>query len=88
MISPSTALSSGETSSDQNPAGRIRRVTTHPLRAVLPKVQRTSQGEYPAIEILVVEIETETGIVGYGEGLARRGARGYAALVDEVLTAA
>ncbi len=84
-MSPSTALSIGEISSDQNPAGRIRRVTTHPLRAVLPKAQRTSQGEYPAVEILVVEIETETGIVGYGEGLARRGARGYAALVDEAL---
>jgi len=52
---------------------------------VLPKVQRTSQGDYPSVEILVVEVLTRDGLVGFGEGLARRGAKGYAALVDEVL---
>ena len=64
-------------SSDER--GIIRRVTAHPLRVTLPKAQRTSQGDFPAVEILVVEVETESGIVGIGEGLARRGARGYAA---------
>jgi galactonate dehydratase len=63
----------------------IRRVATHPLRATLAKVQRTSQGDYPAIEIVVVEVETEDGLTGWGEALARRGARGYAALIEEAL---
>jgi len=71
-------------SSDER--GIIRRVTSYPLRVTLPKAQRTSQGDFPAVEILVVEVETESGVVGIGEGLARRGARGYAAMVDEVLT--
>lgn len=84
-MSASPALSLGAISSGPDLAGRIRKVTTHPLRVVLPKAQRTSQGDFPAVEILVVEIETETGVVGFGEGLARRGARGYAALVDEAL---
>jgi galactonate dehydratase len=84
-MSASPALSIGGASAPDL-SGRIRRVTTHPLRVVLPKAQRTSQGDYPSVEILIVEIETETGIVGFGEGLARRGARGYAALVDEALT--
>lgn len=74
------AISSADT------AGIIRRITTHPLRVVLPKAQRTSQGDYPAIEILVVEVETESGLIGIGEGLARRGCKGYAALVDEAIT--
>jgi galactonate dehydratase len=67
-------------------AGIIRRIATHPLRVVLPKAQRTSQGDFPAVEILVVEVETESGVIGIGEGLARRGSRGYAALVDDALT--
>ena len=59
---------------------RIARVTAHPLRAVLPAPQRTSQGDWTAIEIVVVEVETDGGIVGIGECLARRGAVAYAAL--------
>lgn len=77
-------MSSQQVSTDE--AGLIRRVSAYPLSVTLPKAQRTSQGDFPAVEILVVEVETESGIVGIGEGLARRGARGYAALVDEVLT--
>jgi L-alanine-DL-glutamate epimerase-like enolase superfamily enzyme len=67
-------------------ARSIAKVVSHPLRAVLAKTQRTSQGDYPAIEIVVVEVVSSDGIVGYGEGLARRGAAGYARLIDEVLT--
>ncbi|WP_439495039.1 mandelate racemase/muconate lactonizing enzyme family protein [Bosea sp. (in: a-proteobacteria)] len=63
----------------------IARIEVHPLRAVLPKVQRTSQGDYPAIEIVVVEIETSDGIIGFGEALARRGAAGYARFIEEAL---
>lgn len=67
------------------PASRISNVVVHPLRATLPKVQRTSQGDYPAIEIVVVEVETEDGTVGFGEGLCRRGAAGYARFIEEAL---
>lgn len=67
-------------------ADQIEKVVAHPLRATLPKIQRTSQGDYPAIELVVVEVVTGDGVVGFGEGLCRRGAAGYARLVDEVLT--
>lgn len=67
------------------PASRISKVVAHPLRATLPKVQRTSQGDYPAIELVVVEVETEDGITGFGEGLCRRGAAGYARFIEEAL---
>lgn len=66
-------------------ASRIARIDVHPLRATLPKVQRTSQGDYPAIEIVVVEVETEDGTIGFGEGLCRRGAAGYARFIEEAL---
>jgi D-galactarolactone cycloisomerase len=61
----------------------IERIILHPLRAVLPKVQRTSQGDFPAIEILVAEIHGSNGLVGWGEGLCRRGVKGYATLAEE-----
>lgn len=66
-------------------AGRIARVTAHPLRARLPVTQRTSQGDWASIEIVIVEIETDTGIVGIGECLARKGAGAYARFIDGVL---
>ena len=66
-------------------SSRISKVVAHPLRATLPKVQRTSQGDYPAIELVVVEIETEDGVTGFGEGLCRRGAAGYARFIEEAL---
>lgn len=68
-----------------SPPGRIVRVTAHPLRAVLPSPQRTSQGHWTSIEIVVVEIETETEFVGVGECLARRGSSAYAAFIEAVL---
>ena len=66
-------------------SSRISKVVAHPLRATLPKVQRTSQGDYPAIELVVVENETEDGVTGFGEGLCRRGAAGYARFIEEAL---
>lgn len=66
-------------------ASRISKVVAHPLRVMLPKVQRTSQGDYPAIEIVVVEVETQDGTIGFGEGLCRRGAAGYARFIEEAL---
>jgi D-galactarolactone cycloisomerase len=62
----------------------IVRVTAHPLRAVLPSPQRTSQGDWTSIEIVVVEVETADGTVGLGECLARRGAVAYARFIEDV----
>lgn len=63
----------------------ISRVKAHPLRVQLPKPQKTGQATYSALEIVVVEVETEDGLVGIGEGLARSGAKAYAALIEDTL---
>lgn len=63
----------------------IASVRAHPLRATLATVQRTSQGDWPALEIVIVEIETECGLTGIGECLARRGAAGYARFIETAL---
>jgi D-galactarolactone cycloisomerase len=67
------------------PDRTIARVTAHPLRVSLPTAQRTSQGDWAAIEIVVVEIETSSGQIGVGECLARRGSRAYAQFIETVL---
>jgi galactonate dehydratase len=64
---------------------RIAAVIAHPLRATLPTPQRTSQATFASIEIVVVEIRTADGQVGWGECLARRGCTAYAAFIEEVL---
>ena len=46
---------------------------------------RTSQGVYDHVSIVLVEIKTTDGITGYGECLARFGARAYASFINEVL---
>jgi len=63
-------------------AGRITRVTAYPLRARLPITQRTGQGDWSFIEIVVVEIETDRGLIGIGECLARKGACAYARFIN------
>ncbi len=63
----------------------ISRIKAHPLRVQLPKPQKTGQATYSALEIVVVEVETENGLVGIGEGLARSGAKAYAALIEDTL---
>lgn len=63
----------------------IGAVRAHPLRAALPTAQHTSQGAWPEIEIVVVEVETRCGRVGIGECLARRGAAGYARFIGDAL---
>ncbi len=63
----------------------IASVRAHPLRATLATVQRTSQGDWPALEIVIVEIGTECGLTGIGECLARRGAAGYARFIEAAL---
>jgi L-alanine-DL-glutamate epimerase-like enolase superfamily enzyme len=63
----------------------ITEVLAHPLRARLPTVQVTSQGDWPALEIVAVEIRTASGLTGIGEVLGRRGALGYAAFINDAL---
>jgi galactonate dehydratase len=75
----------GSDPQSRSTAGRIVRVTAHPLRATLPSPQRTSQGDWTTIEIVLVEIETEAGFLGIGECLARRGAAAYAGFIEGVL---
>jgi len=63
----------------------IREVLAHPLRARLPTVQVTSQGDWPTLEIVVIELRTQSGLTGLGEVLGRRGALGYAAFIRDAL---
>jgi L-alanine-DL-glutamate epimerase-like enolase superfamily enzyme len=64
---------------------RISDVIAHPLRATLPDAQRTSQGDWPSLDIVVVEVRTDSGIVGWGECLARTSSPAYAAAVETLL---
>ena len=64
---------------------RISDVIAHPLRTKLPDVQRTSQGDWPSLDIVVVEVRTDAGIVGWGECLARTSSPAYAAAVETLL---
>src|SRR5262245_50574127 len=66
------------------PDHAIAKVVAHPLRIKLPTPQRTGQADFSVIEIVIVEVETRDGIVGFGECLARKGAFGYAAFINEV----
>jgi L-alanine-DL-glutamate epimerase-like enolase superfamily enzyme len=63
----------------------ITRVVAHPLRARLESTLTTGAEAWNAIEIVVVEITTESGLVGIGECLARRGAAGYARFIEAAL---
>lgn len=63
----------------------IADVRVHPLRVRLPKAQKTSQAVFETLELVVVEVETEGGLVGIGEALARAGAAGYARFIEDAL---
>ncbi|SFZ85559.1 galactonate dehydratase [Devosia enhydra] len=63
----------------------IRAITLHPLRVKLPKAQKTGQAVFEALEIVVVEVKAENGLVGIGEALARVGSAGYARLMEDAL---
>src|SRR3954452_3261722 len=60
----------------------ISAVRAHPLRATLPTAPETSQGGWPALELVIVEVETTDGLVGVGECLGRRGAGGSARVMN------
>jgi galactonate dehydratase len=63
----------------------ITDVIAHPLRAVLAKAQRTGAADFPAIEIVLVEIRTDSGVVGFGECLGRTGSPAYAEAIHRIL---
>ena len=63
----------------------ISSVLAIPLTASMQEGTRTSQGDFGAVSIVLVEIRSADGLVGYGECLARYGARAYALFINEVL---
>jgi galactonate dehydratase len=66
-------------------AMRITRIRSYPLTVPIGDLQRTSQGSFGTISILVVVVETDAGVSGVGEALARYGPKAYAELVDGLL---
>ena len=64
---------------------QISAVKAIPLTANMQAGTRTSQGDYGAVSIVLVEVTTVDGLKGYGECLGRFGARAYASLINEVL---
>jgi L-alanine-DL-glutamate epimerase-like enolase superfamily enzyme len=64
---------------------KISDVIAHPLRVTLEKAQRTGFGDYPVIELVVVEIRTDAGVTGWGECLGRSGSPAYADAVHRLL---
>jgi len=64
---------------------RITGVRTYPLTVPIGDLQRTAQGSFGTISILIVVVETDAGIEGVGEALARHGPKAYAELVDGLL---
>ena len=61
---------------------KIARIEAIPLTARLPKAQTTSQASYTEISICLVRIDTDDGITGVGECLARFAPDAYAALIN------
>jgi galactonate dehydratase len=63
----------------------IQRVTAIPLTARMPDGTRTSQGDFGAVSMVLVQVETADGVVGYGECLGRFGPLAYARFIQDVL---
>lgn len=65
---------------------RIRDIRTYPVTApITPDIQKTAAGNYPFVSALVVEVITDDGRSGWGEGLVRFGPQAGAAFVQQVL---
>jgi galactonate dehydratase len=63
----------------------IAAIRAIPLTAPMQSGTRTSQATYDKVSIVLVELRTTDGIVGWGECLGRFGATAYADLIDTVL---
>jgi D-galactarolactone cycloisomerase len=65
---------------------RIADIKAYPVSAAIaPDIQTTSAGNYPKVSALVVEVCTDDGRSGWGEGLVRFGPQAGAELVRHVL---
>ncbi len=64
---------------------RIESVRTIPLLVTLDQAQRTGVATYTKLGIVLVEVRSDNGIVGYGECLARYSPRIWAAIVEDLL---
>ena len=64
---------------------KITGVTAYPLTQSLATAQTTSQQSYRKVSICLVRIDTDEGIYGVGESLARFGAAGYAKIIEVLL---
>lgn len=61
---------------------RVTGIRTYPLTVPIGDLQRTSQGSFGTISILIVVVDTDAGISGVGEALARYSPKAYAELVN------
>ncbi len=64
---------------------KITQVTAYPLSLTLPSPQVTSQQAYRKVSICLVRVDTDEGIYGVGEALARFGPQGYAKVIETLL---
>jgi galactonate dehydratase len=65
---------------------KIAKVKALPLVAPLdPEQMMTSLGARHQAALVLVEIETDDGIVGYGEALARYSLRSYVSIIEDLL---
>jgi D-galactarolactone cycloisomerase len=64
---------------------RIESVRAIPLLVTLDEPQRTGVATYTKLGIALVEVRTDSGLVGYGECLARYSPRIWAGIVEDLL---
>jgi galactonate dehydratase len=64
---------------------KITNVTAYPLAVTFETAQVTSQQAYKKVSICLVRIDTDTGLYGVGEALARFGVRAYAGIIETLL---
>jgi galactonate dehydratase len=63
---------------------KITKVEAIPLTAALPDVQRTSTAAFTEISICLVRVQTDAGISGVGECLARFAPTTHAEMIDQL----
>lgn len=65
---------------------KIASIAAFPLTMPIePGEHRTSWGDYPSVSIVLVEVTTDTGLVGYGEALSRRCPQSTEAVIMDLL---
>jgi galactonate dehydratase len=64
---------------------RIVELAAYPVTARITDRQGTSQADWSEVSMVMVRLKTDTGLVGWGEGLARKSPAAYATLIRELL---